>query len=155
MRVSSIVLIAACLFASPASADPAQVLATKASFAGGSVGGQVVCNASCLKFEVREGEQYLHLVMSSGATGSVTVDVKTAAGSVRVCQSTKVIGALPIEGLLAVTIVPVLDDTRCGSGPAATGTVIALFSNRDLSLEDAMAIMQADQSRQVAGGLPV
>ena len=149
----TLLVLASLVLATPALAKPHDVLGTKGNYAGGSIGGIVACAPACvLDFEVRAGERYLHLV-GSATQGDVTVDVTTAAGTVRICQSTKVVGPLPIEGLKTVRVVAVLDSTVCGRGPAPTGTVLAIFSTSSLSLEDAMDTMRPDPSRKVFGGI--
>ena len=159
MRVRSTLLACAAVASltgavpSPATAAPhPTVLASKATYAGGSVNGATLCADTCvIGFAVREGERYVHL-NTSAPYGAVALDVKTgAAGYVRVCMNTKR-GALPI-GASHILVVPTLSDTTCGGQPAPTGTIVAYFSAREVALDYAMLNATPDPDREVTGGI--
>lgn len=163
MRVPRTVLAAAAATAfattlTPAGAAQPTPLAAKRTFAGGSVQRQIVCGTPCLmSFEVRPGERYLHIATTAlGGSGAgsptVAVDVKSASGYVRVCHDTRS-GPLDVEGIPFVVVVGVADALDCGAAPSPGGTVLAIFSARNVSFDEALRTFTPDPDRQVAGGV--
>lgn len=164
MRTGHLTLVLCGLLAAglqPAAAEPGRqqgVLYSKAGFAGGSVAGAQPCVGSCVGFEVRPGERYLHLLSETVFPNSsdpreplqVAMDVKTAAGYVRVCSTTG--EPLSVDGLSYVIVSVVLDDPTCQPS-GLTGTLVAYFAERSLSLDEAIRRAEPDPGRQVTGGI--
>ena len=106
-------------------------------------------------FQVRPGEQYLHLMLDRSWTtseGLAAVTVYTAQGPVHVCGNTKS-GPLDITGLDYVRFDTFLHDSVCGGSIfTLVGHMTAYFSERPVTLGEAYQTAVPDPDARDAWG---